>query len=94
MNSDADIATGGSGHTLYNGSTGVINGQITTAKNNGGSKAINDGTINIDKTGNVAMSAHGSAKMVNNGTINVVQSAPRKPEWSGCSWNQMQNPMQ
>ncbi|MEJ4070744.1 autotransporter adhesin BigA [Salmonella enterica subsp. enterica serovar Molade] len=71
VNSDADIATGGSGHTLYNGSTGVINGQITTAKNNGGSKAINDGTINIDKTGNVAMSAHGSAKMVNNGTINV-----------------------
>ncbi|EBF9631895.1 autotransporter domain-containing protein [Salmonella enterica subsp. enterica] len=71
VNSDADIATGGSGHTLYNGSTGVINGQITTAKNNGGSKAINDGTINIDKTGNVAMSAHGSAKMVNNGEINV-----------------------
>ncbi|MBJ3665137.1 hypothetical protein JGC55_24555, partial [Salmonella enterica subsp. enterica serovar Braenderup] len=71
VNSDADIATGGSGHTLYNGSTGVINGQITTAKNNGGSKAINDGTINIDKTNNVAMSAHGSAKMVNNGTINV-----------------------
>lgn len=71
VNSDADIATGGSGHTLYNGSTGIINGQITTAKNNGGSKAINDGTINIDKTGNVAMSAHGSAKMVNNGTINV-----------------------
>ncbi|MBJ5636608.1 hypothetical protein JGG87_25620, partial [Salmonella enterica subsp. enterica serovar Typhimurium] len=26
VNSDADIATGGSGHTLYNGSTGVING--------------------------------------------------------------------
>ncbi|EBL7697619.1 autotransporter domain-containing protein [Salmonella enterica subsp. enterica] len=71
VNSDADIATGGSGHTLYNGSTGVINGQITTAKNNGGSKAINDGTINIDKTGNVAMSAHGSAKMVNNGEINL-----------------------
>ncbi|MDR7957897.1 autotransporter adhesin BigA [Salmonella enterica subsp. enterica serovar Gatineau] len=71
VNSDADIATGGNGHTLYNGSTGVINGQITTSKNNGGSKAINDGTINIDKTGNVAMSAHGSAKMVNNGTINV-----------------------
>lgn len=71
VNSDADIATGGSGHTLYNGTTGVINGQITTSKNNGGSKAINDGTINIDKTGNVAMSAHGSAKMVNNGTINV-----------------------
>ncbi|HAS9729851.1 TPA: autotransporter domain-containing protein [Salmonella enterica subsp. enterica serovar Dublin] len=71
VNSDADIATGGSGHTLYNGSTGVINGQITTAKNNGGSKAINDGTINIDKTNNVAMSAHGSAKMVNNGTINM-----------------------
>ncbi len=71
VNSDADIATGGSGHTLYNGSTGVINGQITTAKNNGGSKAINDGTINIDKTGNVAMSTHGSAKMVNNGEINV-----------------------
>ncbi|EKP2115409.1 autotransporter adhesin BigA [Salmonella enterica] len=71
VNSDADIATGGSGHTLYNGSTGVINGQITTAKNNGGSKAINDGTINIDKTGNVAMSAHGCAKMVNNGEINV-----------------------
>ncbi|EBX8726718.1 autotransporter domain-containing protein, partial [Salmonella enterica] len=71
VNSDADIATGGNGHTLYNGSTGVINGQITTSKNNGGSKAINDGTINIDKTNNVAMSAHGSAKMVNNGTINV-----------------------
>ncbi|EBF8120828.1 autotransporter domain-containing protein [Salmonella enterica subsp. enterica] len=71
VNSDADIATGGSGHTLYNGSTGVINGQVTTSKNNGGSKAINDGTINIDKTNNVAMSAHGSAKMVNNGTINV-----------------------
>ena len=71
VNGDADIATGGSGHTLYNGSTGVINGQITTSKNNGGSKAINDGAINIDKTGNVAMSAHGSAKMVNNGTINV-----------------------
>ncbi|ECG8606951.1 autotransporter domain-containing protein [Salmonella enterica subsp. salamae] len=71
VNSDADIATGGNGHTLYNGTTGVINGQITTSKNNGGSKAINDGTINIDKTGNVAMSAHGSAKMVNNGTINV-----------------------
>ena len=71
VDSDADIATGGAGHTLYNGSTGVINGQITTSKNNGGSKAINDGTINIDKTGNVAMSAHGSAKMVNNGTINV-----------------------
>ncbi|EAT7906415.1 autotransporter adhesin BigA [Salmonella enterica] len=71
VNSDADIATGGSGHTLYNGTTGVINGQITTSKNNDGSKAINDGTINIDKTGNVAMSAHGSAKMVNNGTINV-----------------------
>ncbi|HCL5273103.1 TPA: autotransporter adhesin BigA [Salmonella enterica] len=71
VNSDADIATGGNGHTLYNGNTGVINGQITTAKNNSGSKAINDGTINIDKTGNVAMSAHGSAKMVNNGTINV-----------------------
>ncbi|EOF5047117.1 autotransporter adhesin BigA [Salmonella enterica] len=71
VNSDADIATGGAGHTLYNGDTGVINGQITTSKNNGGSKAINDGTINIDKTGNVAMSAHGSAKMVNNGTINV-----------------------
>lgn len=71
VNSDADIATGGNGHTLYNGSTGVINGQITTSNNNGGSKAINDGTINIDKTGNVAMSAHGSAKMVNNGTINV-----------------------
>ncbi|ELM1617573.1 autotransporter adhesin BigA [Salmonella enterica] len=71
VNGDADIATSGSGHTLYNGSTGVINGQITTSKNNGGSKAINDGTINIDKTGNVAMSAHGSAKMVNNGTINV-----------------------
>ncbi|EIK4214958.1 autotransporter domain-containing protein [Salmonella enterica subsp. enterica serovar Anatum] len=32
---------------------------------------IDGGTINIDKTGNVAMSAHGSAKMVNNGTINV-----------------------
>ncbi|ECI0604475.1 autotransporter domain-containing protein, partial [Salmonella enterica subsp. enterica serovar Brandenburg] len=71
VNSDADIATGKNTHTLYNGSTGVINGQITTAKNNGGSKAINDGTINIDKTGNVAMSAHGSAKMVNNGEINV-----------------------
>ncbi|WP_419555157.1 autotransporter adhesin BigA [Salmonella enterica] len=71
VNSDADIATGGNGHTLYNGSTGVINGQITTSKNNGGSKAINDGTINIDKTNNVALSAHGSAKMVNNGTINV-----------------------
>ncbi|HCB5556520.1 TPA: autotransporter adhesin BigA [Salmonella enterica subsp. enterica serovar Ouakam] len=71
VNSDADIATGGNGHTLYNGSTGVINGQITTSKNNGGSKAINDGTINIDKTNNVAMSAHGSAKMVNNCTINV-----------------------
>ena len=71
VNSDADIATGGSGHTLYNGSTGVINGQVTTSKNNSGSKAINDGTINIDKTNNVAMSAHGSAKMVNNGTINV-----------------------
>ncbi|EEG3118296.1 autotransporter domain-containing protein, partial [Salmonella enterica subsp. enterica] len=71
VNSDADIATGGNGHTLYNGSTGVINGQITTSKNNGGSQAINDGTINIDKTNNVAMSAHGSAKMVNNGTINV-----------------------
>lgn len=71
VNSDADIATGGSGHTLYNGDTGVINGQITTSANNAGSKAINDGTINIDKTGNVAMSAHGSAKMVNNGTINV-----------------------
>ncbi|ECF6072813.1 autotransporter adhesin BigA [Salmonella enterica subsp. houtenae] len=71
VNSDADIATSGSGHTLYNGTTGVINGQITTSKNNGGSKAINDGTINIDKTNNVAMSAHGSAKMVNNGTINV-----------------------
>ncbi|EPF2243152.1 autotransporter adhesin BigA [Citrobacter werkmanii] len=71
VNSDANIATGGSGHTLYNGTTGVINGQITTSKNNGGSKAINDGTINIDKTNNVAMSAHGSAKMVNNGTINV-----------------------
>ncbi|MGX5027636.1 BigA/YdbA N-terminal beta-barrel domain-containing protein [Enterobacter asburiae] len=71
VNGDADIATGGNGHTLYNGDTGVINGQITTSKNNGGSKAINDGTINIDKTGNVAMSAHGSAKMVNNGTINV-----------------------
>ncbi|ECC3484247.1 autotransporter domain-containing protein [Salmonella enterica subsp. enterica] len=71
INSDADIATSGNGHTLYNGTTGVINGQITTSKNNGGSKAINDGTINIDKTGNVAMSAHGSAKMVNNGTINV-----------------------
>ena len=71
VNSDADIATGGNGHTLYNGSTGVINGQITTSNNNGGSKAINDGTINIDKTGNVAMSAHGSAKMINNGTINV-----------------------
>ncbi|EBU7764173.1 autotransporter adhesin BigA [Salmonella enterica subsp. enterica serovar Rovaniemi] len=71
VNSDADIATGGNGHTLYNGSTGVINGQVTTSKNNGGSKAINDGTINIDKTNNVAMSAHGSAKMVNNGTINV-----------------------
>lgn len=71
VNSNADIATGGSGHTLYNGSTGVINGQVTTSKNNGGSKAINDGTINIDKTNNVAMSAHGSAKMVNNGTINV-----------------------
>ncbi|GAS31723.1 hypothetical protein NGUA31_01013 [Salmonella enterica] len=71
VNSDADIATGGDGHTLYNGTTGVINGQITTSKNNGGSKAINDGTINIDKTNNVAMSAHGSAKMVNNGTINV-----------------------
>ncbi|EAO2685337.1 autotransporter outer membrane beta-barrel domain-containing protein [Salmonella enterica] len=71
INSDADIATGGDGHTLYNGSTGVINGQITTSKNNGGSKAINDGTINIDKKGNVAMSAHGRAKMVNNGTINV-----------------------
>ncbi|EJY5271587.1 autotransporter adhesin BigA [Salmonella enterica] len=71
VNSDADIATGGSGHTLYNGSTGVINGQITTSNNNGGSKAINDGTINIDKNNNVAMSAHGSAKMVNNGTINV-----------------------
>ncbi|HCA3485980.1 TPA: autotransporter adhesin BigA [Salmonella enterica subsp. enterica serovar Ball] len=71
INGDADIATTGSGHTLYNGSTGVINGQITTAKNSGGSKAINDGTINIDKTGSVAMSAHGSAKMVNNGTINV-----------------------
>ncbi|EDP8670396.1 autotransporter adhesin BigA [Salmonella bongori] len=71
INGDADIATTGSGHTLYNGATGVINGQITTAKNSGGSKAINDGTINIDKTGNVAMSAHGSAKMVNNGTINV-----------------------
>ncbi len=71
VNSDADIATGGSGHTLYNGTTGVINGQITTSKNNGGSKAINDGTINIDKTNNVAMSAHGSSKMVNNGTINV-----------------------
>ncbi|WP_230350781.1 autotransporter outer membrane beta-barrel domain-containing protein [Lelliottia sp. WAP21] len=71
VNSDADIATGGDGHTLYNGDTGVINGQVTTSKNNGGSKAINDGTINIDKTNNVAMSAHGSAKMVNNGTINV-----------------------
>ncbi len=51
--------------------TGVINGQITTSKNNGGSSFINDGTINIDKTNNVAMFAHGSAKMVNNGTINV-----------------------
>ncbi|MCR3690359.1 BigA/YdbA N-terminal beta-barrel domain-containing protein [Citrobacter freundii] len=71
VNGDADIATGGNGHTLYNGTTGVINGQITTSNNNGGSKAINDGTINIDKTGSVAMSAHGSAKMVNNGTINV-----------------------
>ncbi|EBS6870723.1 autotransporter domain-containing protein [Salmonella enterica] len=71
INSDADIATTGGGHTLYNGSTGVINGQITTSKNNSGSKAINDGTINIDKTGSVAMSAHGRAKMVNNGTINV-----------------------
>lgn len=71
VNSDADIATSGSGHTLYNGATGVINGQITTSKNNGGSKAINDGAINIDKTNNVAMSAHGNAKMVNNGTINV-----------------------
>ncbi|ECV5254151.1 autotransporter adhesin BigA [Salmonella enterica subsp. houtenae] len=71
VNGDADIATTGSGHTLYNGTTGVINGQITTSNNNGGSKAINDGTINIDKNNNVAMSAHGSAKMVNNGTINV-----------------------
>ncbi|HCM1975427.1 TPA: autotransporter adhesin BigA [Salmonella enterica subsp. houtenae serovar 47:z36:-] len=71
VNSDADIATSGSDHTLYNGATGVINGQITTSKNNGGSKAINDGAINIDKTNNVAMSAHGNAKMVNNGTINV-----------------------
>ncbi|EKB9456970.1 autotransporter adhesin BigA [Salmonella enterica] len=71
VNSDADIATSGSGHTLYNGATGVINGQITTSKNNGGSKAINDGAINIDKSNNVAMSAHGNAKMVNNGTINV-----------------------
>ncbi|EAM3331381.1 autotransporter adhesin BigA [Salmonella enterica] len=71
VNSDADIATSGSGHTLYNGTTGVINGQITTSKNNGGSKAINDGAINIDKSNNVAMSAHGNAKMVNNGTINV-----------------------
>ncbi|ENL7330493.1 autotransporter domain-containing protein [Escherichia albertii] len=71
VNGDADIATGGSGHTLYNGTTGVINGQITTANNNSGSQAINDGTINIDKSNNVAMTAHGSAKMVNNGTINV-----------------------
>ena len=69
VNGDADIATTGSGHTLYNGTTGVINGRITTA--NTSSKAINDGTININNTGYVAMSAHGSAKMVNNGTINV-----------------------
>ncbi|VEB53034.1 BigA [Salmonella enterica subsp. enterica] len=49
----------------------LLTGRSPRPKNNGGSKAINDGTINIDKTGNVAMSAHGSAKMVNNGTINV-----------------------
>ncbi|HBH8001828.1 TPA: autotransporter domain-containing protein, partial [Escherichia coli] len=71
VNGDADIATGGNGHTLYNGTTGVINGQVTTSNNNAGSRAINDGTINIDKNNTIAMNAHGSAKMVNNGTINV-----------------------
>ncbi|MRS15872.1 autotransporter domain-containing protein [Enterobacteriaceae bacterium RIT691] len=71
VNSDADIATAGSGSTVYNGTTGVINGQVTTTNNSGASKAINDGTINIDKDNNVAMSAHGSSMMVNNGTINV-----------------------
>ncbi len=71
VNGDADIATGGNGHTLYNGTTGVINGQVTTPNNNAGSRAINDGTINIDKNNTIAMNAHGSAKMVNNGTINI-----------------------
>ncbi|EJT9247106.1 autotransporter adhesin BigA [Salmonella enterica] len=75
VNSDADIATGGSGHTLYNGSTGVINGQITTAKNNGGSKAINDGTINIYASNSYAFSQLGSnGHIVNNGTVYIDDS--------------------
>ncbi|ENA7289861.1 autotransporter domain-containing protein [Escherichia coli] len=72
VNSDANIMAAGNPHTLYNGETGVINGQIKTALNvNANTLVVNDGTINIDNTGNVAMSAHGSAKMVNNNIINV-----------------------